>query len=183
LRYPCGRYLGGSRLVGQRGGQVYFDELAAVAEGGDAEQGARRGERWANVRGGEAVPHGRQHVWVIAHDVDHRADDVLGRRTGRGERFPGVGNDLVGLGENVAVPDDLLVAVERALAGEDGEPAGVDDRDMGVPGGLVQPPGVEADDGHRPILSEPALKTQAARGWAAGCWRARRRVMTMIIGQ
>ena len=36
--------LRGNRLIGQRGGQVDFDELATVAEGGDAEQSARGSE-------------------------------------------------------------------------------------------------------------------------------------------
>lgn len=87
---------GGGRLTGEGGGQVKLDELPAVAEGGDPEQGARGGER-------------------------------------RAERFPGVGYDLVALGENVAFSHELFARVERALPGQDGEPPGVDDRDMRYP--------------------------------------------------
>ena len=147
---------------GKSGSQVDLDELIAVAERCDAQQSAGCRESRADARAGETVPHARQHAGIVADHVDHRPNDVLGARPRCRECLGRVGDDLVDLVEEIAASDETPVAVKRALPGKHRKPAGINDRDVGVARGPVQPLRVESSDGH-PASLHSAL-TQARPG-------------------
>src|SRR5690606_1604821 len=105
-----------ARSVGERRRQVHLDELAGVAEPGDAQEGARCGERRGDDRLVEAIPGGCQHRVLVADHIDDGTDDVLGAGADGGEGGEGVGRDLVDLGVEVSGADEGSGGVEGALA-------------------------------------------------------------------
>lgn len=132
--------------LGQCGGEVDLDELAAVAQRGDSEQCAGGGEGRGEWRGVEVMPGASQDGAVGRDHVNDGADDVLWRGAGSGQDRQGVRHHLVDLGAQVARPDNLFAGVQGAQAREMGGAARFGDRQVGVTRGRVKTFRVNEDE-------------------------------------
>ena len=126
-------------------------QLVSIAQGGDAEQRARR--VMLSECSTDSVPGGEQVAAVGRRRVDRRLQHVGQRRARRCQRLAEIGHDLLGLAPDVAGADHRLILVERACSGGEDQRARPGDRGVGIRNAAVQAGGADKLHSHVKTMS------------------------------